>query len=245
MPTPLNVVITAVPVGLAALIVAGIAYAVVPARSTTPGIRSAWIIGVSTTILLGWIGLLFVLAARGTFAATPETANPAIALGIGIPIILGLWCLAASGRVRMLITAVPLPWLIAVQFYRVLGVLFLVAYLWQLMPAEFALHAGIGDTLIGLTAPLVAYVVMRDLRSARLLARAWNVLGIAELMLAVTLGFLTSPSAFQQLAFAMPNSLITRYPFVFFPTFVVPVSILLHAAALWRLRPVAFEASGA
>lgn len=63
----------------------------------------------------------------------------------------------------MLITAIPLPWLIAVQFYRVLGVLFLVAYPWQLMPAEFALHAGIADMLIGLTAPLVAYAVIKNL----------------------------------------------------------------------------------
>ncbi|MGH3982266.1 MAG: hypothetical protein ACRDST_06170 [Pseudonocardiaceae bacterium] len=211
-------------------------------QRSTPGIRPAWIIGVSVTILLGWIGLLFVLAARGAFAATPDTSNPAIAFGIGIPIIFGLWCLAASDRIRMLITTIPLPWLIAVQLYRVLGVSFLVAYFWQIMPAEFALHAGIGDTLIGLTAPLVAYAVMKNLRSARVLARSWNVLGIAELLLAVILGFLTSPSAFQQLALSMPNSLITRYPFVLFPTFVVPVSILLHAAALWRLRSAAITA---
>jgi hypothetical protein len=126
----------------------------------------------SATILLGWIGLLFVLAARGAFAATPDTSNPAIVFGIGIPIILGLWRLAASGRVRMLITAIPLPWLLAVQLYRVLGVLFLAAYLWQIMPAEFALHAGIGDTVIGLTAPLVAYAVMKNGRSTRVAARA-------------------------------------------------------------------------
>lgn len=142
----------------------------------------------------------------------------------------------------MLITAIPLPWLIAVQLYRVLGVSFLVAYLWQLMPAEFELLAGIGDILIGLAAPLVAYAVMKNLRSARVLARSWNVLGIADLVLAVTLDSLTSPSAFRQLALAMPNSLITRYPFVLVPTFVVSVSILLHAAALWRLRSAAITA---
>jgi hypothetical protein len=47
----------------------------------------------------------------------------------------------------------------------------------------------------------------------------------------------------QQLAFAMPNSAITRYPFVLFPTFVVPVSILLHAAAMWRLKSTALASS--
>lgn len=243
VPTPLNVVIIAVPLGLTGLLIAGVAYAAVSQRGSTPGIRPARVVGICATILLGWVGLLFVLAARGTFAATPDTSNPAIALGIGTPIVLGLWCLAASGRVRTLITAIPLHWLIAVQFYRVLGVLFLVAYLWQLMPAEFALHTGIGGMLIGLTAPLVAYAVMKNLRSARVLARSWIVLGIAELVLAVTLGFLTSPSPFQQLALAMPNSAITRYPFVLFPTFVVPVSILLHAAALWRLRSAAITAA--
>ena len=93
----------------------------------------------------------------------------------------------------MLVTAIPLPWLIAVQLYRVLGVLFLAAYLRQIMPAEFALHAGIGDTVIGLTAPLVAYAVMKNGRFARVTARCWNVLGIAELVLAVVLGFLTPP----------------------------------------------------
>ncbi|MDQ4012032.1 MAG: hypothetical protein M3228_15375 [Actinomycetota bacterium] len=242
VPMPLTVVIIAGTLGLVGLLIAGIAYASVAARGSTPGIRQAWIMGVSATILLGWIGILFVLGPRGAFAATPDTSNPAIAFGIGIPIILGLCCFAASGRVRTLVTAIPLHWLIAVQLYRVLGVSFLVAYLWQIMPAEFAVHAGIGDTLVGLTAPLAAYAVMKKVRSARVLARSWNVLGIAELVLAVTLGFLTSPTALQQLALSMPNSLITRYPFVLFPTFVVPVSILLHAAALWRLRSAAITA---
>lgn len=75
-----------------------------------------------------------------------------------------------------------------------------------------------------------------------MLARSWTVLGIAELVPAVTLGFLTSPAPFQQLALAMPNSAITRFPFVLFPTFVVPVSILLHVATLWRLRSAAITA---
>ena len=52
-----------------------------------------------------------------------------------------------------------------------------------------------------------------------------------------------APVAMQQLAFAMPNSAITRYPFVLFPTFVVPVSILLHAAAMWRLKSTALASS--
>jgi hypothetical protein len=104
------------------------------------------------------------------------------------------------------------------------------------MPAEFALPAGIGDILVGLAAPAVAYGVSRGSSRAYQTAIVWNVLGLVDLALAVTLGFLTSPSAFQLLAMDTPNWLITRYPFVLVPTFAVPVAILLHAFSLWRLR---------
>lgn len=122
------------------------------------------------------------------------------------------------------------------QLYRVAGAIFLVAYAQGLMPGAFALPAGLGDVAVGLTAPLVAYVSARRGRSAHRLAVAWNLLGIADLVVAVTMGFLTSPSAFQQLALDQPNVLISRYPFVLIPTFAVPVSILLHLLSLWRLR---------
>lgn len=114
--------------------------------------------------------------------------------------------------------------------------MFLVAYGQRLMPAEFALPAGVGDILVGITALPVAYALARMARRARSVAVAWNVIGIGDLVLAVTLGFLTSPSPFQQLALEQPNAAITRYPFVLVPTYAVPVSILLHLFSLWRLR---------
>ena len=59
-----------------------------------------------------------------------------------------------------------------------------------------------------------------------------NFVGIADLMLAVSTGFLTSPSVFQVLSTNAPNYAITRFPLVLIPTFAVPVSILLHLGAL-------------
>jgi hypothetical protein len=179
---------------------------------------------------------VFLLASKGAFASSADTSIPVISFGIGIPIVLGAWLLAASGAFRALVEAIPLHWLIGVQLYRVLGAVFLVAYLQHRMPAEFALPAAVGDIAVGLAAPGVAYAVRKNRRSARSLARVWNIIGIADLALAVSLGFLTSPSTFQQLALDTPNLLITRFPFVLIPTFAVPVSIVLHLVALWRLR---------
>ncbi|MBV8528133.1 MAG: hypothetical protein JOZ75_07440, partial [Candidatus Dormibacteraeota bacterium] len=71
---------------------------------------------------------------------------------------------------------------------------------------------------------------------ARRVAIAWNLLGITDLVVAVALGFLSSPSHFELLSLSSPNALITRMPYVLIPTFAVPLSILLHIAALRRLR---------
>ena len=68
------------------------------------------------------------------------------------------------------------------------------------------------------------------------MVRAWNLLGIADLVVAVTTGFLSSPSPFQMLAFDRPNELISAFPLAMIPVFLVPLSILLHFASLHKLR---------
>ncbi|HVL31288.1 MAG TPA: hypothetical protein VM299_03575 [Solirubrobacteraceae bacterium] len=52
----------------------------------------------------------------------------------------------------------------------------------------------------------------------------------------MTCGFLTAPSAVQQLALDEPNVAITSYPLVLSPIFAVPASIVLHVYVLARLR---------
>ena len=232
MPLPMTVALLAATVGLTGLLIAGIAYA----AQRLPATQRSATIWVGAAVVIAWAGLSVALAARGTYAGTAHTRVPLIAFGIVVPLIAGGVVLSTSQRWRSVVRSVPVPWLVGVQVYRVLGVLFVLAYLQHRMPGQFALPAGIGDIAVGLLAPVAAYAALRGDRLGTGLARAWNVLGIADLVLAVTLGFLTSPSAFQQLALEAPNSAISRYPFVLIPVFAVPASILLHACALWRLR---------
>lgn len=214
---------------LTLLFVRGLAYA--GAHTASAPAARAW-----SAVLLAWLALAIVLAALGAFAAGPGSTVPWIAVGIAVPTAAGGLLYARSPRLRELLDAVPLQWLVGVQLYRVLGVMFLVAYVDDRMPAEFAIPAGAGDILVGLAAPVVAVAMVRRGARARGLVVAWCAAGIGDLMMAVTLGFLTSPSAFQQLAFAEPNAEITRYPFVLVPVFAVPASILLHLLVLARLR---------
>jgi hypothetical protein len=47
---------------------------------------------------------------------------------------------------------------------------------------------------------------------------------------------LSSPSPIQLFAFDLPNELISRFPLVLVPVYLVPVSVLLHLTSLIKLR---------
>lgn len=183
----------------------------------------------------GWLFVDVVLGAAGAFAASPDNYVPLIAVGIVAPLGVGLWLLGRAGPLGEYLRSFPTPWLIAVQLYRAVGAIFLLGWAMGVMPGAFALPAGLGDVAVGLAAPFVARRLRRGDNDARRTAIAWNIVGLADLAIAVTLGFLTSPSPFQQLAFGDPNTLISRFPLVLVPTFAVPLSILLHLAVLRKL----------
>jgi hypothetical protein len=186
--------------------------------------------------LFGWLALAVVLGYNGIFQAAPDRESPALGIGIALPILAGTWLLYRSSALKTVLAAIPLPWLVAVQLYRVLGVTFLVLYALGQMPGEFAIPAGWGDIAVGLAAPVVGYLLYQGYRWSCLAALSWSVIGILDLVVAVATGFLSSPGPFQLLAFENPNILATAFPLVLVPVYAVPLSILLHLAALKRLK---------
>jgi hypothetical protein len=189
----------------------------------------------TASVLAGWFVFAAALAILGVYSAA-ASGIPTIQFGIVVPILLGGLMIWRWPAVSRLIDAVPRGWVIAVQFYRVEGVTFLALYAAHLLPGLFAIPAGVGDVTVGLVAAGIGIGALggRPLRGSTVLR--WNLLGLADLMIAVTMGFLTSPSAFQMFAFDRPNELISVFPLVLIPTFLVPLAILLHIISLIQLR---------
>jgi len=228
--TAVTLIVVIADLALAAILVAGIAYA---ARAE----RNAAVLWIGGGGVIAWFAAAFLLAHGGVYETTPDSAMPpAIAAGIVIPTLLAC-ALLALAPARRAIGRLPLHWLVGVQTYRVVGGVFLIALAQGDVPAEFALPAGIGDVLIGLAAPYVAVRLARDgVERAWGWVAGWCALGLLDLVVAVGMGFLTAPSAVQQLALGDPNAAITAYPLVLIPTFAVPASIALHVYVLARLR---------
>jgi hypothetical protein len=187
----------------------------------------------SAIILIGWFLLCLTLALAGVYQAAPDRL-PTIQYGIAIPILIGAWLIWRSPTVSRMIDVVPQPWIIGVQLYRVLGGIFLILYATDQMPGLFALPAGVGDITVGLLAPIVALAYARNPSRNVSLVRAWNVFGILDLVVAVTTGFITLPSAL--FTYEPPNELISVFPLVLVPVYLVPLAILLHLASLAKLH---------
>ena len=188
-------------------------------------------------VLTIWIAAAWTLAAKGIFQRDIGKV-PVLPLAIFLPVVVGLFVLTRWEAVASLLDAIPASWLIGIQVYRILGGMFLVYWINGAMPAAFALPAGIGDVATGLLALPAAVWVASGSPIGRRIGIRWNLLGLIDFAVAVTMGLLTSPGPAHLLARAHPNTQIATFPTVMVPAFAVPFSTLLHVLSLRQLKHV-------
>ncbi len=100
----------------------------------------------------------------------------------------------------------------------------------------FALAAGWGDIAVATAAPLVAWAIHRRAAGWRGLALAWNTLGFADLVTAVTLGVGSAAgSPIRFIHEAAGSNIMSSLPWMLIPGFMVPLYLLMHLAIFDRL----------
>jgi hypothetical protein len=118
--------------------------------------------------------------------------------------------------------------LIAVHIWRIGGIFFIWGMTQGLLDPAFAIPAGVGDILIGLTAIPFAIFLWKGYSWSKYALVVWSVLGIADLVNAVTLGVITNPD--------FRTSTMATLPWILVPTVAVPTALALHGIVLYRLR---------
>lgn len=200
----------------------------------SPTKRAAGWLGVAV-ILAAWIATIWTLAARGVFQQAIGKV-PTLPIAIFVPILLGSLVLTRWHAVGVLLDATPASWVIGIQAYRILGGMFLVDWIHGALPAAFALPAGIGDVATGLLALPAGVWVASGLAGGRKIGIRWNLLGLIDFAVAITMGMLTSPGPAHLLALDHPNTQIATFPTSLVPAFIVPFSTLLHVLSLRQLN---------
>jgi hypothetical protein len=200
----------------------------------SPGQRRATWLAIMIPFTL-WATAAWTAAINGVFRAGASLL-PLLPLAIFLPVIIGAPLLLLSKRVGHLLDAMPTTWLVALQLYRVFGSQWLAYWLRGLLPGLWALPAGTGDVLTGLFAVPAAIALAAGAAEGRKAAILWNIFGLADFAVAITLGLIISPGPFQLIVPNGPSIGLDGYPNVLTPAFVVPSSILLHALSLRQLR---------
>src|SRR5689334_320167 len=161
----------------------------------TPGQRRATWLAVMVPYTL-WFAVAWSAAINGVFR-TGASSLPLLPLAIFLPVMIGAPLLLLSKRMGQVLDATPAAWLVALQLYRVFGSWALTAWLHGVLPGVFALPAGIGDVLTGLFAVPAAIAAATGSPQGRRAAIIWNIFGLFDFVVAITLGMITSPGLLQ------------------------------------------------
>ncbi len=187
--------------------------------------------------LFGWFLLSLSLALLDFYHVSENLLSPLVPVAFLLPIVFYLQYVSPSTTFQKLLDAFPQHWLISIQVFRLLGVIFILLYMQGQLPALFAIPSGVGDMVIGLSAPIVAYWFWKKKSGYRELTKSWNYVGILDLIIAIITGvFLAVQEPLKVALTATSTEIMTIYPLVLIPAYAVPLGFILHLASLRLLQ---------
>jgi hypothetical protein len=181
-----------------------------------------------------WFALLATLCAFEVFDPAKGLGTGAFAAAVALPMIVLLYLARRSPEWRGVLLGMPVAPLIGIHVIRILpGLDFLLLYNAARLPAPFALAAGWGDIAVGLLALPVALAFAGQLRGARALVLIWSILGIGDLVLALSLGALSAPDLpFRAFTDRTEMTDLVSLPWLLIPTYIVPILLCTHILIL-------------
>jgi hypothetical protein len=181
-------------------------------------------------LIAAWFIFALSASALHLFKTDPDVPPLALGLAVLIPLVVFLLWFGTSAGFRQFALSLNPGVLTFVQSWRIAGLAFLALYTVGLLPGVFALPAGWGDIAIGATAPLAALKFTNFSRRRGFIF--WQILGIFDLVTAVTVGTTArwiSPNE-------VGTGLMTVLPLSLIPTFAVPLFLMLHIICIVQAR---------
>jgi hypothetical protein len=180
------------------------------------------------SVLAAWFLIVLVAGHVGVFDAGPGRPPLPILLAIVGPLILFAVLYRASAAFQRFVLGIDLRLLTAMQSWRVIGVMFLALYAFDLLPGLFAWPAGVGDAVVGLAAPFALMALLRGAPTWRRRVAWLNVAGVIDFIGAIVTGVLTGNSSLGLLADAAPRASLGALPLSLVPSFAVPLWTIVH-----------------
>jgi len=183
----------------------------------------AWLIAV-------WFLFALSASALHLFENNSNRIGLAVAIAAVTPIVVFFLWLAASESFRRFTFSLNPRILTSAQAWRMVGFTFVLLEARGALPAIFALPAGYGDMAIGATASFVAWKLASPAHRNSFVL--WQLLGITDLVIAVSLGTTAGLISPQGPSMAP----MTTLPLSLIPTFLVPLFVIFHVICIGQAR---------
>ena len=208
------------------------------ARSLFDARKAARVSFLFGAALASWLALAFLIVLIPRPENAPATVGAVIVLAWNLAVTtFGYGLRFFSGTYREVVDRIPQQLLLAFQSYRLVGAIFLPLMARGILPAFFAVPAGVGDIIAGLAAPGAAYLYAKRFAAAWGAAVGTNLVGILDFTVALGAGsgLLAAPLLAVFGGASATTGLLSVFPLGLIPLFVVPLGLIVHLHSLTRL----------
>ena len=158
------------------------------------------------------------------------------AFGIVLPLIVLVVYAVRSQTFRELVGALPGWWLPLPHLTRVSGLLILLLYTHDALPAHVAWPIGYGDIACALLAGPTAWLMWRAASGWRRAALGFAIFGILDFVIALQVTVWTLPNAIRAIHTELDSSVLAMFPVIIAPTLSVPLLYMSLFAIIIKSR---------
>ena len=184
-------------------------------------------------ILIGWaviVSAASITGVMGNFSIFPFNISPLLI----VPLVVIL-LFTFSKSVKEVLPHIPPANIIRLQVFRVfVEILLWFLFLDNLLPIQMTFEGRNFDVLSGLTAPIIAFLVLRNKLSKSVII-IWNLACLGLLINIVTIAILSMPTPFRYFMNEPANTIVAEFPISWLPTFLVPLAYLLSFISIRQL----------
>ena len=185
-------------------------------------------------IAVVWMVLQVTLAYNGFYAMAkvhPERVAWAV-----VPAIVLISLLLFTEKGRQYLNRLDLKVLTLLHVVRIPVELVLYwLFTYKAVPEIMTFEGRNWDILSGITAPVVYYLMFVRKSMSKSALLVWNVVCLGLLINIVAHAVLSAPLPIQRFGLDQPNIGVLYFPFNLLPSFIVPVVLFSHLAAIRRL----------
>lgn len=186
--------------------------------------------------LIIWLIFQAIVALLGNYNDNINSFPTRIILIGFIPIILLIFIVFLTRQGRLFIDTLPLKNITFVNLVRIPVELVLYwLFLNKNIPILMTFEGRNFDVIAGITSVFILYFGFGKIKISLNVILIWNFICLALLINIVFNAILSTPSSIQQFGFEQPNIAILHFPFIWLPTFIVPVILFGHLVSIRQI----------